>query len=101
MAWERSGTSSAVSGPSSGGGLAVIDAELKGSLTVSHVSFADFDVDDTSLGVFLDLGIFWRLGKSFNLGFAFRMLGGTDLELGDGEADVDYEQLGLIVGWGW
>ena len=89
--------------PFIGGGLALIDAELKGSLTVSSPIPIDFDVDvdDTSLGLFLDLGIFWRLGERFNLGFSYRILGFTELELGDGETDIDYQQLGLIVGWGW
>jgi len=74
-------------------GVSLVHADLKaGSL---------LDESDESLGVFVEVGMFWQIGRGLNLGIDTRHLLLTDLELGGANVDVNYFQVGLLVGWGW
>ena len=83
--------------PFVGAGLAsvVADVELDSAL------FGDDSEDDQSLGFYAHGGVFFRLGSRFNIGVDGRFLGGTDITLGGEDTDVDYLQLGLVLGFGW
>ncbi len=45
--------------------------------------------------------MFWKVGRHLNLGIDTRHLLLTDLEIGRADVDVNYFQVGLLVGWGW
>lgn len=81
--------------PYIGGGLAIINAEAKGSVLGIRVSD-----DDTSSGIWLNGGIYWTLANVFNVGLDFRYskaevtVFDVDVEAGGGHA-------GLILGYHW
>jgi len=84
--------------PFVGGGIASVVA----TLDLESVPFSlGQDDDDQSLGAYFHVGVFSRLGSRFNIGVDGRFLGGTDLTLFDEDTDVDYVQLGLVLGFGW
>lgn len=84
--------------PFVGGGLASVVAAVE----LDSVTFPlSEDDDDQSLGAYVHGGVFWRLGPRFNIGVDGRFLGGTDLTLFGEDTDVDYVQLGLVLGFGW
>lgn len=78
------------------GGLAFISGDLTGS----YGAFSAGD-DDSSGAVFFDGGIFWRIGTRFNLGVNARFVAGSDLTIAGVDVDVDYVQVGGLIGWGW
>jgi outer membrane protein with beta-barrel domain len=57
--------------------------------------------DDDSSGYYLHGGVFFRLGRRFNLGVDVRALRGTSMTIGGVDFDSDYNQAGLLLGWGW
>jgi len=83
--------------PFVGGGLASVIADIE----LDTAFFGGTDDDDQSLGAYVHGGVFWRLGPKFNIGLDGRVMTGTDLTLFDSETDVDYVQLGLVLGFGW
>ena len=62
---------------------------------------ADTDDADHSLGFFADGGVFFRLGSKFNIGIDLRVVRGTEVTIFGNETDADYEQIGMIFGFGW
>jgi len=82
--------------PFIGGGLAAVSAEVEVESFGTSLS-----VDDKSGAFYAQGGIFWRIGSRFNLGVDARVLRGSDFQIGDDEGSADYEQLGLLLGWGW
>jgi hypothetical protein len=82
--------------PYVGGGAAFVSASAE-----LEVSGASVDDDDQSAGLYAQGGVFWRLGERFNIGVDARVLGGTDIEVFGASGDVDYFQVGLVLGWGW
>ena len=83
--------------PFVGGGIASVAA----GVDVNPLFAPSFDDDDESLGFYVHGGVFWRLGPRFNIGIDARVLTGTDLTLFNTDTDVDYVQLGLVLGFGW
>jgi len=82
--------------PFIGGGLSLIEADVEG--TVFGFTASD---DDNSEAFYINGGVFWRIGERFNIGVDVRLLFGSDIDIAGVSADVDYEQFGLILGWGW
>ena len=80
--------------PYIGGGLALINAEIKAT------GFTSVSDDDSGTGVWFGGGIYWTLGQSFNIGLDLRYsqadvtLFGTDGEAGGTHA-------GLMLGYHW
>jgi hypothetical protein len=89
--WEVAGSSVR---PYIGGGLALVNAEFKGT------SFNTLSDSDKSVGIWLNGGIYWTLGQSFNIGLDLRYsqaevtVFGVDVEAGGSHA-------GLILGYHW
>ncbi len=80
---------------------------VSGGLSFVHPEL-EFDVpggtlkdDDQAIGFFIEGGVYWRLSSHFNLGLYGRMLGGTSIELFGEDGDVDYWQVGPMIGWSW
>ncbi len=71
------------------------------SLVHTDLKADSLDESDESLGVFVEVGMFWQLGRGLNLGIDTRHLLLTGLEIGGADVDVNYFQVGLLVGWGW
>lgn len=66
------------------------------------------DNNDESFGVFVEVGMFWQLPHGINIGIDTRHLLLTGLAFDHGDpiiqrvdVDVNYFQVGLLVGWGW
>jgi hypothetical protein len=78
------------------GGLSFVHPELQ--FDVSGGTLKD---DDQALGFFVEGGVYWRLSSHFNLGLYGRMLGGTSITLFGEDGDVDYWQVGPMIGWSW
>lgn len=78
------------------GGLSFVHPELE--VDVPGGTIKD---DDQDLGFFLEGGVYWRLTSHFNLGVYGRFLGGTDIELFGEAGDVDYWEVGPMIGWSW
>jgi outer membrane protein with beta-barrel domain len=75
-----------------GGGLTNITAKIE----VSGRS-----ADDSSLGLYGHGGIYWRLGRRFNIGVDARLVRATDINFPGGSTNANYDQLGVLAGWGW
>lgn len=56
---------------------------------------------DQSFAAYINGGVFWRLGQRFNIGLDLRINRGGEVTLGDETFATDYEQLGLLLGFGW
>ncbi len=82
--------------PFVGGGLAAVAAELE-----IEGPGGDVSADDTSGAIYAQGGVYWRIGSRFNIGGDVRVLFGSDFEEDGVEADADYFQIGLLLGWGW
>lgn len=78
------------------GGLSFVRAELEFDVPGGTVK----DNDD-ALGFFVEGGVYWRLGAHFNLGLHGRLLAGTSITLFGNDTDVDYWQVGPMIGWSW
>lgn len=78
------------------GGLSFVHAELEFDVPGGTVKD-----DDEALGFFVEGGVYWRLSSHFNLGLHGRVLGGTSIEIFGADGDVDYWQVGPMIGWSW
>ena len=78
--------------PYLGGGLASVGV---------IVDFDFVDDSDQSFGWYANGGVFFRLGKKFNIGIDARILRGTELRVFGTDFNADYDQLGMILGFGW
>lgn len=79
--------------PFVGGGAALI-------VTTIDIGNGFLDDSDGGLGFYLHGGAYYTIGDSFNLGFDYRKLFGTDIEFtGFVPTDVDYDQLSFTVGF--
>ena len=80
--------------PYIGGGLAFINAEIKGttSFTVSE--------DDNGTGVWFGGGVYWTLGQHFNLGLDLRY-SQADVTFFDVEGEAGGTHAGIILGYHW
>jgi len=90
--------------PFLGGGLAMLNAEIEVQIPPFFLppGFPDrVTLDDNSPAFYAQGGVFWRFGSRFNLGFDARALFGSEFETEGLEADADYFQAGLLLGWGW
>jgi len=76
--------------PYFGAGVSFITAKLEGG------GVSD---DDSSLGFYGHGGATAQLGQSFQIGLDLRTLFGTDVNLFGVDADVDYFQLAIVLGW--
>jgi hypothetical protein len=83
---------------------------IYGKSKLSIPGSGSISLHDTTVGIFVDGGVFWRVGERFNIGFDVRIVRARELEIhlssiglpGETlEVNTDYEQLGLILGWGW
>jgi opacity protein-like surface antigen len=57
--------------------------------------------DDSSLGVYVHGGAYYRLGSSFSLGLDARSVSGTSGTFFGVETDLNYTELGMLIGWGF
>jgi len=57
--------------------------------------------DDQTFAAYINGGVFWRLGRRFNIGLDLRVSRGGEVTLFAIPIETDYEQLGLILGFGW
>ncbi len=95
--------------PYVGGGLTLMDAEVKLTVQLAGVGTDSTTFSDTSQGVYAHGGVFWRLGSAFNIGFDGRYVFGTHVEdesevfnvILKADGDADYYQVALLLGWGW
>ena len=89
--WEVSGSSIR---PFIGGGLALVNAEIKATNVVTA------SIDDDGTGIWLNGGVYWTLGQHFNLGLQARyskaevQFLGVDIEAGGTTAAV-------MLGYHW
>lgn len=79
--------------PYLGGGLSLVATSLE-------IGSGFIDEADGGLGFYLHGGGYFRIANNLTLGFDYRILRGTEIEL-DGfvPTDVDYTQLALTVGF--
>ena len=56
---------------------------------------------DQSFGFYGNAGIFFKVGDSFNIGLDGRIVRGTKITLAGIEADADYEQASMLLGFSW
>lgn len=56
--------------------------------------------DDFGFGAYVRGGVYWSPTKALRLGFDYRWLLFSSVDVGV-DTDVDYQQLGLLVGWGF
>jgi hypothetical protein len=83
--------------PFAGGGMSVLDAELRDNTTRTKA-------EDRSPGVYASGGVLWRREDSrisFNTGFEGKILLGSDLRFPGREGNADYLQLAFLIGLGW
>ncbi len=83
--------------PYIGGVLAAVRAEKEARVSGA----AERAEDDTSGAIYAEGGVYWRLGIATNLGLHGRLVGGTDLELGEEKFSADHYQAALVLGWNW
>lgn len=89
--WETSGSSIR---PFIGGGLAIVNAELK---TNTFVTVSD---DDSGTGFWLNGGVYWTLGQHFNLGLQVRY-SKAEVTLFGIEGEAGGTTAGLMLGYHW
>lgn len=56
---------------------------------------------DSSVGAYVDGGLAWRFGAHFNVGLDLRLVAGPKVESDGLDADLGYQQLGFLLGFGW
>ena len=78
-----------------GAGLSAIDADIRVTQGATVVRERDL-----SGGVYWKLGAAWRIDEELHLGLEYRGLGGSDVRLGTIDADADYHQVALVLGYG-
>jgi hypothetical protein len=83
--------------PFVGGGAAFVEA--RGEVD-SSIFGADSD-HDSSGGFYGEGGVWWRLGRAFNIGVHARIVRLTNVTLFGSDGDADYQQIGVLLGWGW
>lgn len=76
--------------PYLGAGLSFIGARVEGG-SVSE--------DDSSLAVYAHGGVLGQISESFFIGADLRALFGSDIDFGSVSGDVDYTQIGIVLGW--
>jgi hypothetical protein len=81
--------------PFIGGGLAVINAQVKG--TALGVSVSD---DDTGVGVWLEGGAYVTLGEHFNIGAEARW-SKAEVTLFDVSGEAGGFHVGALLGFRW
>ena len=79
--------------PFVGGGLALVDLELKQAPSMLPTN------DDQGVGLWVGGGAFWRLGPGFNIGVEAR-ISRAEVDL-PGLDEGGGNHLGLILGWSW
>jgi len=89
--WEDTGSTIR---PYIGGGLAVINAELKTN------GFPYISDDDSGAGIWLNAGVYWILGQNFNLGLDLRY-SQADVTLYGTEGKAGGNHVGLLLGYHW
>ena len=80
--------------PYVGGGLSLVNAKVE----VKALGESE-DEDDDSIAGYLHGGIAFDLTESFYAGVDLRILVGSDIEIAGVDADADYEQLALVIGF--
>jgi hypothetical protein len=81
--------------PFIGGGIAFINAEVKG--TALGVSVSD---DDTGVGVWFDGGVYFNLTEHFNLGWDVRW-SKAEVTLFNIDGEAGGWHLGMLIGYHW
>lgn len=71
------------------------------SFVSANLEIGNAEDDDDSAGLWIEGGVYWRLTSHFNLGLYGRVLEGTDITLFGGDTDVDYFEVGPMIGWSW
>jgi opacity protein-like surface antigen len=82
--------------PYVGAGLALVDAAFE-----AETFGPDVDDDDQSAGFYAGGGAIFRVAPHVDVGFDFRWIGATDIELFDTEGDADNFSAGILIGYGW
>jgi len=72
---------------------------------VSEV-ITDLEHDDrpshgTSEGAYVHTGVCWKVGGGLLVGVEMRGLFGTNVDVAGFSTEVDYVQIGAVLGWGW
>lgn len=83
--------------PYIGGGAVLIGASID---TDIGSFFGDSDTD-TSFGFYGNAGVFFKVGETFNIGVDGRVVRGTSFEFAGLDADGDYEQVAMLLGFSW
>ena len=83
--------------PYIGGGAVLLGASID---TDIGSFFGDSDTD-TSFGFYGNAGVFFKVGESFNIGVDGRIVRGTDFDFSGLQADADYEQVAMLLGFSW
>ena len=78
-----------------------------GALMITASNGSDWGVfgsdndSDQSFGFYGNAGLFFKVGDRFNIGIDGRIVRGTTVTLAGVEADADYEQLNILLGFSW
>lgn len=80
--------------PFVGGGLSMVQVEAEAD--AGGVSTSD---DDTGTAFYAEGGVYWRLGSAMNLGAHGRFNRGSSHDIGGGDIDSDYFQIGVLAGF--
>jgi hypothetical protein len=75
-------------------GLSVMDGDL--DVDTPGGSFSE---NDTAMGIYLRVGMLWNVTERMRLGLDVRHLVGDDWEVAGTEAESDYDQALLTLGW--
>lgn len=81
--------------PYVGGGIALINAELRA--TDSGITIIE---DDDDVGAWVGGGLFWRLRTRVNIGIAVRY-SRAQVRLFGADAEAGGIHAGMLLGWGW
>ena len=84
--------------PYIGTGLTYLRAEADSESTLPS-GFSGSD-DDSSFGLYVHGGLYYSLTKAFFVGLDYRWVLFTSVDVGI-DTDVDYQQLGLMIGFGF
>ncbi len=80
--------------PYIGGGVALINAEIKAT------GFTSISEDDNGTGIWLGGGIYWTLGQTFNIGLDLRY-SQADVTLFGETGEAGGTHAGLMLGYHW
>ena len=83
--------------PYIGGGAVLMGAAIDADI---GTFFGGSDTD-SSFGFYGNVGVFFKVGETFNIGVDGRAVRGTSFEFPGIDADGDYEQVAMLLGFSW